>query len=55
VKRGGNNNVTIKEYKKLNHLFQKSKTGHPSEYGVIKQTFSPKVMKDISKWIHKLP
>lgn len=55
VKRGGNNNVTTKEYKKLNHLFQKSKTGHPSEYGVIKQTFSPKVMNDISKWILKLP
>lgn len=55
VKRGGNNNVTIKEYKKLNHLFQNSKTGHPSEYGEIKETFSPKVMKDISKWILNLP
>jgi uncharacterized protein len=53
VKRGGNNNVTVKEYKKLNHLFQKSNTGHPDEYANIEQTLSPKVMKDIAKWILK--
>ncbi len=51
LRKGGNDKVTIKEYKKLNHLFQKSKTGLPAEYGEIKQTFSPKVMKDVAKWI----
>ncbi|MFO7722181.1 MAG: alpha/beta fold hydrolase [Bacteroidales bacterium] len=55
VRKGGNSNVTVKEYKKLNHLFQKSKTGHPDEYGEIEQTFSPKVMKDITKWILRVP
>jgi uncharacterized protein len=54
LNKGGNHRVTIKEYPKLNHLFQEAKTGHPSEYGEIKQTFSPKVMKDISKWVLKL-
>jgi uncharacterized protein len=53
LRKGGNNQVTIREYKKLNHLFQKSKTGHPDEYAKIEQTFSPKVMKDIAKWIMK--
>ncbi len=54
LEKGGNRHYTIKTYPKLNHLFQKCKTGHPNEYGDIKQTFSPKVMKDVSRWILKV-
>lgn len=48
----GNKDVTTKEYKGLNHLFQECKTGSPSEYAEIQQTFSPVVLEDISQWIH---
>mgnify|MGYP001036646552 CR=1 FL=1 len=48
----GNKNVTTKEYAGLNHLFQECKTGAPSEYAGISQTFSPIVLEDISKWIN---
>ena len=51
VKNGGNNDVTIKMYEGLNHLFQEAKTGSPTEYGTIEQTFSPVVMEDVAKWI----
>ncbi|SFW27861.1 alpha/beta hydrolase family protein [Chitinophaga sancti] len=47
----GNKDVTVKEYKELNHLFQECKTGSPSEYAGIEQTFSPQVLEDISQWI----
>ena len=51
IKKAGNKNVTIKEFKGLNHLFQECKTGLPAEYSEIEQTFSPVVMEEISKWI----
>lgn len=51
VKNGGNNDVTIKMYEGLNHLFQEAKTGSPTEYGTIEQTLSPVVMEDVAKWI----
>ena len=35
----------------LNHLFQQSKTGSPSEYSAIEQTISPDALKTISDWI----
>ena len=38
----------------LNHLFQHCKTGLPSEYGNIEETFSPDVLEIISNWILKL-
>ena len=53
VRKGGNKNVTTKEYRGLNHLFQQCKTGSLDEYTAIEQTFSPQVMKDFSKWIKK--
>jgi hypothetical protein len=49
--KGGNKNVTIREYPSLNHLFQECKTGLPTEYGAIEQTISPQVLDDISGWI----
>ena len=51
LEKGGNRQVTVKEYPGLNHLFQESATGSPTEYGVIEQTFSPEVLKDLSEWL----
>ena len=51
LSRGGNENVTTKELPGLNHLFQESKTGLPSEYATIEQTFSPIAMEEILNWI----
>jgi len=51
LKKGGNKNVTMKEYPGLNHLFQECDTGLPAEYGIIEQTFSPEVLKDLADWI----
>ena len=46
-------NFQIISYPNLNHLFQNSTTGLPSEYGQIEETFSEKVMKDMVEWITK--
>ena len=51
LKKGGNKNVTIKEFPNLNHLFQECTTGSPSEYATIEQTFSPTALDEITKWI----
>ena len=49
--KGGNKNVTIKEFEGLNHLFQHSKTGNPDEYASITETFSPEALEEILKWV----
>ena len=49
--KGKNKNVTIKELPNLNHLFQECKTGSPSEYAEIEQTFSPVALTEVLKWI----
>jgi len=49
----GNRNVTVKEMKGMNHLFQECSTGSPSEYGYIEQTFSPVALKEISGWLQR--
>jgi len=51
LKEAGNKDATIKEYEGLNHLFQECKTGSPTEYARIEQTFSPLVLEEITKWI----
>lgn len=51
LEKGGNKDVTIKEYPNLNHLFQECETGSPNEYSVIEQTISPVVLKDITEWV----
>jgi pimeloyl-ACP methyl ester carboxylesterase len=53
LKDGGNTDVTVKEFPGLNHLFQPTKTGLPSEYGKIETTFSPEVMELVAEWINK--
>ena len=48
---GGNNRYVIKEMKGLNHLFQHSETGSPSEYAKIEETFSEEALRLITDWI----
>lgn len=56
IKKATKNNkqVTAKEIKDLNHLFQPCVTGMVNEYATIETTFSPKAMQEISTWIHQL-
>jgi uncharacterized protein len=49
--KGGNTKVTTIELPGLNHLFQECKTGLPTEYSTIEQTFSPIALNEILKWI----
>lgn len=51
LKAGGNKDVTVKSFPKLNHLFQTSTTGLPSEYPTIEETMSPQVLDTITAWI----
>jgi uncharacterized protein len=53
LKEGGNEDVTVREFPGLNHLFQTCKTGAPSEYGTIEETIAPLVLDTISEWILK--
>ncbi|NAS29385.1 alpha/beta fold hydrolase [Flavobacteriaceae bacterium R38] len=51
LKLAKNKDVTIKELKDLNHLFQTSETGSPDEYSVIEETFSPEALAIVKDWI----
>lgn len=46
-----NKHFKIVSLKGLNHLFQKAKTGNPSEYATIEETFNPKALNEIGEWI----
>jgi pimeloyl-ACP methyl ester carboxylesterase len=46
-----NQDFEVAEMPGLNHLFQASETGSPSEYGVIQETFSPDALNKILAWI----
>lgn len=50
----GNKNVTVKYLNGLNHLFQHSQTGSPTEYPTIEETFSQEVLQIIVEWIISL-
>ena len=54
LKAGGNASVTVRELPGLNHLFQTSKTGSPSEYAKIEETFAPAALEIVGDWITKL-
>ena len=47
----GNPDVTIVRLPGLNHLFQTSASGSPSEYAMIEETISPEALTAISDWI----
>ncbi|MBW8243677.1 alpha/beta fold hydrolase [Muricauda oceani] len=51
INKGGNSNVTTREFKGLNHLFQEAETGSPLEYAKIEQTIAPVVLNAITAWI----
>jgi alpha/beta superfamily hydrolase len=51
LKLAGNKNYKIVSLKGLNHLFQKTKTGNPSEYATIEETFNQKALEEIGDWI----
>lgn len=53
LEKAGNRQVTIHEFKQLNHLFQTATTGSPSEYGEIAETWNPEALSFISDWILK--
>ncbi|MEA3495565.1 MAG: alpha/beta fold hydrolase [Bacteroidota bacterium] len=54
VEKGGNKNLTIKKFEGLNHLFQTSESGLPSEYGKIEETISVGVLEYLGEWIGEL-
>lgn len=51
-KESGNKDVTIKLMPGLNHLFQTCKTGSPTEYGSIEETFAPAALAVMGDWIN---
>lgn len=48
---GGNGDVTLRRFPKMNHLFQTATTGAPTEYSTIEETMSPEVLEVITDWI----
>jgi pimeloyl-ACP methyl ester carboxylesterase len=50
---GGNKDFQAIELPGLNHLFQHSSTGSPSEYGTIEETFAPEALELMSMWVVK--
>jgi pimeloyl-ACP methyl ester carboxylesterase len=50
----GNKHLTTMILPGLNHLFQNCKTGLPSEYNLIEETFDPRALELISGWILQL-
>lgn len=54
LEKAGNINYELVEIEGVNHLFQTAKVGTPLEYAVLEETFSPKVLEIMKKWIKKL-
>jgi pimeloyl-ACP methyl ester carboxylesterase len=48
---GGNKDFEVMEMPGLNHLFQHSDSGSPSEYGVIQETIAPEALSKIISFI----
>ena len=53
LKAGNNPDLTIREFPKLNHLFQTARTGMVNEYGQIEETVAPAVLETVTEWILK--
>lgn len=51
LKKAKNKKVTVHKLKNLNHLFQTSETGSPSDYAKIEETMSPVVLKIVADWV----
>jgi len=50
---GGNKDFQTAELPGLNHLFQHSPTGSPTEYGGIQETMAPEALNAVSDWVLK--
>jgi len=48
---GGNQDVTIRSFDGLNHLFQTARSGLVTEYARIEETVAPQVLEVIREWI----
>jgi pimeloyl-ACP methyl ester carboxylesterase len=53
LKSANNPDVTIKVFPGLNHAFQHSQTGAPSEYVGIRETVAPEVVQFITDWAER--
>jgi len=51
LNQGGNKVFSTRKFPNLNHLFQTCETGLVSEYGILEETFSEEVLKEITEWI----
>jgi pimeloyl-ACP methyl ester carboxylesterase len=51
LKAGGNRNFKTVELPNLNHLFQTTKTGAPSEYKYLEETIAPVALETMSEWL----
>ncbi len=51
LRKAGNDRFAIKEFPRLNHLFQTAQTGLMDEYARIQETIAPAVLDTIADWI----
>jgi pimeloyl-ACP methyl ester carboxylesterase len=51
LKKAKNKKVIVHKLKNLNHLFQTSEIGSPSDYAKIEETMSPVVLKIVADWV----
>jgi pimeloyl-ACP methyl ester carboxylesterase len=51
LREAGNGDATVRQLPGLNHLFQPSTSGDPSEYGSIETTIDPLALETIRDWI----
>ncbi|MCA9739126.1 MAG: alpha/beta hydrolase [Gemmatimonadetes bacterium] len=51
LERGGNPDFQVTELSGLNHVFQTARVGGMAEYATLEETFSPRALRAISRWI----
>jgi fermentation-respiration switch protein FrsA (DUF1100 family) len=51
LREGGNEDFTVEELPKLNHLLQTCASGAMSEYGKIEETMAPAALERIGDWV----
>ena len=54
LRSGGNRRVVSRILPGLNHLFQTCRTGAPTEYGEIEETFAPKALREMVAFLRAL-
>lgn len=51
LEQGGNADTTTRVLPGLNHLFQHTETGRPSEYATIEETLAPELLELVTSWL----